>query len=207
MILNLVTGRPHVATVKVTTTAGATVTCVLSPYSFSATANSSGVASFVVPKIGTWVCTAKSGSITKSANASVTSVGQTVNLTITLTKYLYHDGTQDVAWTYDASSSAGSDCLTIREVGYATTAIDLSGYSTLHLQYTATGPGTLGHLGYWKAGTTPSPYTLEKSLALNAASSKTAVTLDISSVTGSKLVGVGALNGGNGIKVYQVYLT
>ena len=92
MILNLITGRPHVATVKVTTTAGATVTCVLSPYSLSATANSSGVATFVVPKIGTWVCTATKNSITKSANASVTTVGSTVNLTITLGWYIFKAG-------------------------------------------------------------------------------------------------------------------
>ena len=91
MIFNIAAGG-FSSTIKVTTAAGATVTCELSPYSFSATADVYGVVTFTALKTGTWTVTASKSGITASGTASVTGTGQEYNVSLPLRKWLFKEG-------------------------------------------------------------------------------------------------------------------
>lgn len=140
MIFNIVNGRAKVATINVTTTPSATVTCVNGSMSLTATASSAGAASFIVPKIGTWTITCTKGALTRSGTVSATTVGETKSITLILEKYLYHTGTEDVAWTIcGVSDSKESTYLSVYGSGgggFKTTAkADLTQFTKLHVMF------------------------------------------------------------------------
>ena len=215
MILNIVSGRPKIGTINVTTLPGATVTCALSPYTLSATASSSGTASFVVPKTGTWAITAKSGSSTKTGSVSVTTVGSTQSISLPFRKDLFMDGTQNVPWTFGQGTSLILNSIYMvapsggvsETRAYTTSPIDLTGYSTLNVQYessTSSGDSSKQGFGYSSAATgtvTTTPFLGNQT--------KVTKTFDISSVTGAKYITLYESYQGylTSLYVYQVYLT
>ena len=80
------------ATIKVTTGAGATVTCVQSPYSYSATANSSGVATFTVYTKGNWVITSTKNGLTNTSTQNMQTAAETRNVALPLRYWIFKAG-------------------------------------------------------------------------------------------------------------------
>lgn len=196
-------------TINVTTSAGATVTCVMSPYSYSATASSGGAASFVVPKIGTWTITATKGSNSKSTTVSVTASGSTKSVTLTLTKYLYNNGTQTVAWTKTSSASFESSYMRLGQGSrvYTTSAVSLTDYSKLTIVYNAQIIGSTSSItaiaGY--DSSVPGTGSLDSETTLTATASNKTTSINISSVTGNKYICIRTPSG-DYFQVKEVYL-
>ena len=209
MIFNIVNGRPKVATINVTTTPGATVTCVNGTVSLSATASSAGAASFVVPKTGTWTVTSTKGSLTKSGTVSVTAVGETKSITLMLEFYLFKDGVQSVGWTLPSGVYVTNGAMTWTGVGslkaHTTSAVSFDGYSKLNFEYTTEHSSGQSDYGWFRYGDTTSSYL--GSAEITYSTSKKTISLDVSSATGSKYAIIHRFGAYDQLKVYNVWLS
>lgn len=172
------------STVKVTTSAGATVTCVLSPYSLSATANSSGVATFTVLKTGTWAVTASKNGVSANGSVSVSATGQEYNVSVPLRKWLFKEGegAKVTLTTVGSRTEVNSDSIKLYATSsnntrvYTASDIDLSKYSKMSLTYTDGNESTSCKIKVRHYNSTDIK-TYDKS------STKTTVTSSISSLT------------------------
>ncbi len=200
MIFNIIYGKAAFATINASTQYSSSFTCSDGTITLSASGTS---VSFVVPKSGTWTVTCTYGGVTKSNNVSVTTYGGTYSTSFTFTKYLYHDGTQDVAWS---GFTFASDYMTplANQKTCTSAVVDLTGYSSIVVQYTLSSVPSLGVLGY-AASTSYSSFESQVKFTTKQ-SSKATISLDVSSVNSSKCIGfIGMAS--NGFNVYQVYLT
>lgn len=167
------------------------------------TANASGVATYDTAVTGSWTITSTKDGVSNSGTVTVPTNSAGVSLTITLTKYLYHDGTQDVPWTIE-SGTAQAGYLQVKQA-YTTSAVDFTPYSTLTVQYTqSASEAAYQRAGYITSIPSSSAWNWEGSVQLPNSSSKKTVTLNISSVTGTKQVG---FMNSYFTNVYQVYLS
>lgn len=154
MILNIGTGG-LISKITVNTSAGATVTCVLSPFSYTATANASGVATFTVHKKGTWTCNATKNGASAGGTVSISANGENKTISLSLRKYLFKAGSGPTSsWVHYwrdngsiyAPTNYDSAGITInnmsvggvsnRTTGICTVnAIDFSGFKTLVISF------------------------------------------------------------------------
>lgn len=209
MIFNIIYGKAAFATINASTQYSSSFTCSDGTITLSASGTS---VSFVVPKSGTWTVTCTYGGTTKSNTVNVTTYGGTYSTSFTFIKYLYHDGVQDVAWK---ALNTGTDRVTFTSSYmqiYGTSAltnstVDLSGYSTLTVQFTQTSDSTINYsrMGYANPPSGVS-WSFEKQVSLTNAGSKTTASLDVSSVNSSKAIGFMVQSDAT-LRVYQVYLT
>lgn len=202
MIFNIIYGKSAFATINASTQYSSSFTCSDGTITLSASGTS---VSFVVPKSGAWTVTCTYGGLTKSNNVSVTTYGGTYATSFTFTKYLYHDGTQDVPWTI--TSSGGTfmpSYIYVTKLAYTSNSIDLTGYSNLVLQYTLDSEYATNYSYFGYAASSSSGF--EGRVNLRKTSSKITATVDVSSINGSKVIMINPESTKN-VNAYKVYLT
>ena len=222
MIFNLTYGKSKVATITVNTNAGATVTCELAPYSFTATADSSGVATFAVPKAGTWNITCTFGGSTQTGTVTITEKNGDKSTTIMVGTYLIQDGVRKTTWTESTSGGSITDQSSSNNrirfqsgdgQGLSTYArltsanVSFTGKSRLYIVYSMTTDSSNAGASYGTKTASSSSYS---TTSLSASSTRTSVYKDISSLTGNYNIRLGC-NSSNGpahatLYIYDVYL-
>ena len=224
MIFNIINSG-IISTITVTTAAGATVTCVMSPYSYSATANSSGKATFTVHSKGTWTVTSTKGGGSNSDTVSITGSGQSKSVSLPIRYWLFKAGEgvkHAISWgtspTYAITDTSyfildssniyvGDGGTTYGQVvsksyAYTNSKVDLTNYTKFVIDID--GNGSTTGLARMLAGTSRAGIGTNTINSFTCPS-RTTVTYNISSLTGSNYVGM--YNGTSvGAKVYNWYL-
>lgn len=216
MIINLVTGRPHVATITVNAPSGTAVTCACSPYSMSGTVSGSSI-SFIAPKTGTWTITGVKSGTTKTATVSV-SDHSAKSVTLTYEKYLFKAGTGEVVTFTKTLTTSSASYLSIGkvdegEMGLASiitaSKVDLTNYSTLKIDCIGSLSSTSKIITFG-IGTANDTSTFTKSVSISAENSRRTETLNISSNTGNYYVilKTGTIVGPSSwlLRAYNIYL-
>lgn len=140
MIINLVTGRPHVATITVNCPTQSTVVCSLGQFSYTKKSGSSKSVSFEVPISGTWTVTITWGGQTYTTTVSATSQGTVLNAKFRYYIFKSGEGLKVNASYYNGSNAvrliSGTKSFDvayntsgIREKVLTDAKIDLSGFS------------------------------------------------------------------------------
>ena len=185
--------------------------------SATVTANSSGVATYDAPTSGNWTITvSKSGMTSKSGTVNVPTNSASASITLMMRVYLYHDGTQDVAWTSNRTISGSYMAVDAYDYVRTTSTVNLSGFSNLYVEYlTSHGASTYwvpAKAGYTGTAITSSDATLEGSTTLDNSLTKVTKSYSISSINTTKYIAI--TNGGgssmgsmvDNTQVYKVYL-
>ena len=214
-----------IATIKVTTGAGATVTCVQSPYSYSATANSSGVATFTVYTKGNWVVTSTKNGITATSTENMQTAAETRNVALPLRYWIFKAGegpkinyishvpgnpsftyariTSKANFLIDNTTVMADGRLFNKDEATTTITVNLSNYSKFVVDITHHGEAT--HKIWLLSKSTASATPSDNIIYQFTCPSRTTVSYDISSLTGNKYIGV--YNGSSDdATVYNWYL-
>ena len=146
------------ATINVTYPSGSTCTATDGTTTLTAP-NTSGTWACIVPNAGTWTITATNGEKTKSGTVTITTGGETTDITLAYTLELFKDGTEVAEWTYlprnyNVSGVANMTLANMhgksgegyqnRPTFYTTSKVDVTDYETLVLKLSdATGLGTI----------------------------------------------------------------
>lgn len=140
-------GTGAFAAIGVTYPAGSTVTVTDGKITYTAP-NTNGSALFIIPYAATWIVTATDGTATKSQAVEITTEGQSVNVKLEYTVWLYKNGDQCVevtggwsaaGWTKKnkaiASATLGTSSIQFNNVndsGIATVdKVNVSNYNTI----------------------------------------------------------------------------
>ncbi len=136
------------AVISVTYPAGSVCTCAKGTKTYKAK-NTSGLALFAVPEVGDWTVSCTDGDKTKSASVSITTEGQTANVTLTYELALFDGGSvnEDITggWSGNmAQDKLGTDSyLYLQSYGYNNASavtvnkITVTEYNTLKVNVTA----------------------------------------------------------------------
>ena len=204
MIFNIINSG-IISTITVTTAAGASVTCVMSPYSYSATANSSGKATFTVHSKGTWTVTSTKNSISNSDTVSITASGQSKSVSLPLRLWIFKNGEgvkKNIYYTTDTAfpvmSYSPNDNTNFRfrsaivyrsgaeyniRAVYVGDKINLSNYSKFVVDVSSESNHSIRML----AGSTKS---ITNSINTFSVTSRQTVSYNISSLTGEQYIGL-----------------
>lgn len=195
------------ATIDITYPAGSTCTCSDGTTALSAP-DTSGTWACIVPNAGTWTISCTKGSDSDSATVAISTDGQTASVELSY-QIVFVNGSGQATKTpavkkfgkynSELTFTQNSDRYTVSVQandgnygGYSTAyfTVDLTKYSTIKLVINATQAGGREYfLTVWK--TLGSDYADNKVAQVTIPSgSKTTVTLDVSSLTGSHVVGL-----------------
>ena len=195
------------ATINITYPAGSTCTCSDGTTTLSAP-DTSGTWACIVPNAGTWTVSCTKGSDSDSATVTISTDGQTASVELSY-QIIFVNGSGQATKTpavkkfgrynSELTFTQNSDRYTVNVQandgnygGYSTAyfTVDLTKYSTIKLVINATQAGGREYfLTVWK--TLGSDYEDNKvAQATIPSGSKTTVTLDVSSLTGSHVVGL-----------------
>lgn len=211
------------ATIAVTYPSGSTLTCTDGTTTLTAT-TTAGSYTFDVPNSGTWTIKAVSGSQSASKSVSITTDGQSASVTLTYNVTLvnssgqlqksqktkqFSDNSYPPSFTFAQNTSSWRINVTGDDNygGYGAVyfeGIDLTNYKTITLEISATGAGDPYQMLVWKS--IGNLYTDNRvaGAAISTTGSKTTVTLDVSSLSGSHCVGiVPHIVGGGTCDVYR----
>ena len=207
------------ATVRITYPAGGTCTATDGVTTLTAP-DTGGTWDCVVPNAGTWKIACRDGERTASAAVEITEAGQAESMALAYWHgELYDAGNQYESvtggWvgtqTISGSTTSGGkltvndDNLSFTNVsggsyGIATTnAIDLTGYTTLHVLHT-------GKARLMVADAYPTGRPVAEYASGNSYTDKAEITLDVSAVTGAHKIAIGN-RGASAVKVYKVWMT
>lgn len=196
------------ATINVTYPSGST--CTASDGSTTLTApDTTGTWACVVPNTGAWTVTATDGDKTKSASVSITTEGQTENVTLTYELYLLQNGVQKTEFrTNTYAGTVTFESSAVKMEGNTTnlctsSKIDVSAYSSLKFTYSGGYSLTFGvritdpadH--FWNGPDLASVHASE-------VSSPTTVTVDVSNINQAVYVQIQSLN--NTAYIYSIWL-
>ena len=193
-------GSKVVASIVVTYPTGSTLTCTLGSKVLTAK-DTSGKWVFGLPSIGDWVVNATKGSQSKSKTISITTEDQSVSVTLSYRYYLFKEG-EGVADNWGVAGNAtlvkkDNNAIVIKSTeGYggnnnhkAYIRADLSEYTTLkaEIKTTVANKAIVGVFGT----TEPTTYTgLSSSTSAVTKNVREVVSLDISSFSGNRYVGI-----------------
>lgn len=223
------------ATITVTYPSGSTLTCSNGSTTLTAT-TTTGSYTFTVPSSGTWTIKAVSGSQSASKTVSITSDGQSASVTLSFTLYLYNAGDQYTSTTGGwagvkcGTSYANSGAHTINSNNititlnayscwglYTKNKVDITNYTKLVVEYSGTNISASDPKREFQMEVLNDLTTGEWSFKNRAASKATtssgatSMTLDISSVSGSKYIafeyGTSGSADTTGVKITKVYLS
>lgn len=196
------------ATIAVTWPAGSTCTCANGSTVLTAP-DTSGSYTFTVTNTGTWTVSCTDGDKTKSASVSITTDGQTANVTLTYELYLLQNGVQKTEFTTNVySGTVTFESSAVKMEGNTTnlctsSKIDVSAYSSLKFTYSGGYSLTFGvritdpadH--FWNGPDLASVHA-------SNASSPTTKTVDISSINQDVYVQIQSLN--ETAYIYSIWL-
>ena len=205
MIFNIITAG-FKATITVHTAAGATVTCVLSPFSYTATADSSGVAVFTVFGRGNWTVTASKNSVTATATADMQTPLENRVIDLPLRYYIFKSGTGVIVPIYYRTGSNNLAITGTNSFQFLYQSVSVSGHTIRKdLAITANNKINLsnfskfvveavhnssGHELWMIAKSNLSDSTNNSIINKFTCMTRTTVTYNISSLTGNKYVGL-----------------
>lgn len=195
------------ATINITYPAGSTCTCTDGTTTLSAP-DTSGTWDCIVPNAGTWTVSCTKDSDSDSSTVTISTDGQTASVELSYQIVFVNDSGQATKtpavkkfgkYNSELTFTQNSDRYTVNVQandgnygGYSTAyfTVDLTKYSTIKLVINATQAGGREYfLTVWK--TLGSNYEDNKVAQVTIPSgSKTTVTLDVSSLTGSHVVGL-----------------
>lgn len=200
----------YFATITVNYPSGSTVTCTNGLYSLTAE-TTSGSYTFVVPYAGTWTVKAAKGSQSKSANVSVTTYNQSASATLSYERAIIGNGAYESTtfipeWYYDGETHSsypdgwkfvnGNLRFGPKPYSYALAQgqYDLSNYKTLKITIANTVGAAYGGRK-WIGVASSKIGIINPSAELGAAyiaasGSNLTYSVDISSITGTKYVGI-----------------
>ena len=189
------------ATINVTYPAGSTCKATHTDGTVLNAPDTSGTWACVVPKSGTWTVTATDGTNIKSESVEITSAGQSVSVTLSYRYYLFKEG-EGVADNWGTAGNAtlvqkNNNAIAIESTkGYggnnnykAYIRADLSEYKALkaEIKTTVANAPIVGVFGTSVPGT----YTeLTSSASATKKNIREVVSLDISSISGNRYVGI-----------------
>lgn len=223
------------ATIAVTYPSGSTLTCSNGSTTLTAT-TTTGSYTFTVPSSGTWTVKAVSGSQSASKSVSITSDGQSASVSLSYTLYLYNAGNQYTSttggWTgvKCGTSYANSGAHTINSNNititlnayscwglYTKNKVDITNYTKLVVEYSGANISASDPKREFQmevlSDLTTGEWNFKNRAASKAttSSSATSMTLDISSVSGSKYIafeyGTSGAADTTGVKITKVYLS
>lgn len=189
------------ATITVTYPANSTCTCSdgTTTLTDSNTGTGEKTVTFTIPNTGAWTVSCTDGDKTKSASVSITTEGQTENVTLTYELYLLQNGVQKTEFTTNVyAGTVTFESSAVKMSGNTTnlctsSKTDVSAYSSLKVTYSGGYSLTFGvritdpadH--YWNGPDLASVHA-------SNASSPTTTTVDISSIDQAVYVQIQSLN-------------
>lgn len=138
--------------ITVNTKGGASVKFVQGSTTYTATANSSGVATYDVSASGNWTVTSTLGSTSKSGTCAVPTNNAAASIALALTMYLIQDGVKKITWTesktlngsitypggYVRVGSGFSEGTTNSSATFTSAAVSFTGFTKLHVEFSRT---------------------------------------------------------------------
>lgn len=188
------------AAIGVTYPAGSTCTCTGGAKTLKLK-NTSGQGLFIIPYAATWTVTATDGTSTKSQSVEITSAGQSVSVTLSYRYYLFKEG-EGVADNWGTAGNAtlvqkNNNAIAMESTeGYggnnnykAYIRADLSEYKALKAEIKTT-VANAPIVGVFETSV-PGTYTeLTSSASATKKNIREVVSLDISSISGNRYVGI-----------------
>ena len=212
----IVTVAAVYAVISVTYPSGSTCTCTSGSKTLTAK-DTTGKALFVIPAAGTWTVKAVKGSQSASKAVSITAEGQVATVTLAYNLVLFNGTDNTTAtggWTFGSWASGGSEfsnaTISNKQIVYSQSGyggiftkkqIDVTNYKTLTCDCTIT-----GYLEYAKSfgvskhtnkeivdsnGSMDSMFVAKKTLAAGTYTGTSALSVDVSKVTGNCSLGFG----------------
>lgn len=179
----------YFAAISATTSLGAALSCTNGSKTFTAK-DTSGQWMFIIPSVGTWTVTATKGSESKSVSVNITTEGQHESVSLILELVLFADGVAaDVTGGFNfindgtlTAYASGNNSSANSNAVYSKGLIDLSGYTTLHFQVTASDGGG-NNYRYLGVSSVANSGNVNNYLARVISPAVGEVTLDISNIS------------------------
>lgn len=192
MIFNIVSGG-FTATIVVYTAPWASVTCALSPFSYTLTADGNGYVAFTVHAKGAWTCSSSRDGVFASETANVTTPNSTVTVNLPLKVFIFREGSGAVMPLFIRDSSNrcnyNNDRISLYNYVYIASGgsavkVNLSSYSKVCMDCVETASSQFG------CCVSDSINTGSVTMTRFDAPTRMTHVEDISGITGSKYIGV-----------------